>query len=144
MVTHLLQEEEQPAMKHFRILRTVLGLTLCALVAMPGIGSAEGLIKSAVQSAIARQWQVKNDNTVKANTPYELHNTDRRQLDLNSQLGYTKDVRTLASDRTDVGWVGHSGGLFEFRRPNIRDHRTVSPFENLRSGSAKSDSGIGG
>jgi len=53
-------------------------------------------------------------------------------------LGYTKDVRTLASDREDVGWVGQSGGQFEFRRPNIRDHRTVSPFENLALYNTKS------
>lgn len=75
---------------------------------------------------------------MKASTPYELHNTYRSQLDLSSELGYTKDVRALATDREDVGWVGQSGGHFEFRRPNIRDHRTVSPFENLALYNTKS------
>ena len=118
-------------MKRSNVIMMTLSLALSALVAVPATESALPITKSAVQSRVARQWQVKNASTVQASTPYELHNTYRRQLDLSSQLGYTTEGHFLSSDREDVGWVGQSGGQFEFRRPNIRDHRTVSPFENL-------------
>lgn len=121
-------------MRRISILITTLSLALSALVALPGTESALPVTKTtkpSVQLPVARQWQVKNDDTVKASTPYELHNTYRRQLDLSSQLGFTKDGRLL-------GWVGQSGGHFEFRRPNIRDHRTVSPSEYLALYNTKS------
>jgi hypothetical protein len=125
-------------MRRISILMMALSLALSALVALPATESALPITKPVVQSPVARQWQVKNDSTVKASTPFELHNTYRRQRDLSSQLGYTKEEHFLSSDEEDVGWVGQSGGQFEFRRPNIRDHRTVSPFENLALYNTKS------
>jgi len=98
-------------------------LALVALAASPATKSAAGPPE-------ARQWQVKNSSTVEVGIPYELHNTRRRQLDLGSQLGYKK-FKISRKDEERVGWVGHSGGLFEFRRANPRDHRSIKPDETL-------------
>ena len=78
---------------------------------------------SDAQTPAARQWQV-NDETgsVKASTPYELYNTRRKELNLSSQLGFFKG---------QVAWVGHTGGHFEFRRANVRDHRTLTPADSV-------------
>ncbi|UGS34917.1 hypothetical protein DSM104329_01299 [Capillimicrobium parvum] len=63
----------------------------------------------------ADQWSVANTSSVQTGVDYELHNRT------GGQLGY--DNRTFG---VDLGWVGHSGGTFEFMRkapPGVRDHR---------------------
>src|SRR4051812_21353669 len=63
----------------------------------------------------AKQWNVNNADQISYATEYELYNKT-------SQLGY--DDRTFG---VDLGWVGHSGGYFEFLRQapaGTRDHRT--------------------
>ena len=118
----------------------VVSLMLIALVAVPAPKSNVQLVSVAATGsnleipAGARQWQVNNSDTVKAGTPYELHNLRRRKLNLTSQLGYAKRDVSLWPDPDSIDWVGHSGGHFEFRRPtksNIRDHRTVKPDDFL-------------
>src|SRR5690242_20107464 len=62
----------------------------------------------------AKQWNVNNADQISYATDYELYNTTE-------QIGY--EDRTFG---VDLGWVGHSGGLFEFLRqapPGTRDHR---------------------
>lgn len=111
-------------MTRIKLLIAVLVIALLALVSSPATESAS-------RPPEARQWQVKNSETVKAGVEYELHNTRRRQLDLSSQLGLKKTSVFLGKDIEDVGWVGSRGGHFEFRRPNPRDHRSISPDETL-------------
>lgn len=63
----------------------------------------------------AKQWNVNNTNRISFGTSYELYNKS-------SQIGY--DKRTFG---VDLGWVGHSGGYFQFMRKapaGVRDHRT--------------------
>ena len=79
----------------------------------------------------ARQWQVANASSVEAGIPYELHNIPRKRSGLDGQLGYLKHNVTLNRDVDDIGWVGHSGGLFEFRRANRRNQKSISPDETL-------------
>lgn len=125
----VLIEKEKP-MNKIRIFVATLMLTLVALAGAPATKSR---VRSNFQTppAGARQWQVNNSSTVLGSTAYELHNLRRRKLNLTSQLGYAKRDVSLWPDPDSVDWVGTSGGHFEFRRPNIRDHRTVSPSESL-------------
>ena len=111
-------------MTRIKLFIVVLATALLALAASPATESASG-------SPEARQWQVKNSETVKAGVEYELHNTRRRQLDLSSQVGLKKTSVFLGKDVEDLGWVGSRGGHFEFRRANPRDHRSISPDETL-------------
>lgn len=73
----------------------------------------------------AKQWNVNNTDQISFATPYELYNKS-------TQIGY--DKRTFG---VDLGWVGHSGGHFEFRRRSPsrgrRDHRPgpIADNENV-------------
>lgn len=92
-------------MKKIHILIALLGLL--ALAAVPAAAQAA--------PPAAKQWNVNNANEASYATEYELYNKS-------TQLGYEK--RTLG---VDLGWVGHSGGYFEFLRQaptGTRDHRT--------------------
>ena len=80
--------------------------TLLAAAALPAASEAA--------PAAAKQWNVNNANQISFATEYELYNTTE-------QIGY--ENRTFG---VDLGWVGHSGGLFEFLRKapaGVRDHR---------------------
>jgi hypothetical protein len=89
-------------------IRMVIALVgLCALAAVPAAAQAA--------PTAAKQWNVNNTNQVSYGTEYELYNKS-------TQIGYEK--RTFG---VDLGWVGHSGGYFEFLRKapsGTRDHRT--------------------
>ena len=83
-------------------------------------------IPTASQAALAaaKQWNVNNTDRMTPATEYELYNQT------GGQLGF--DNRTFG---VDLGWVGHSGGLFEFLRkapPGVRDHRgPIASDENV-------------
>ncbi len=83
------------------------------------------ILPAAAQSpTTAREWNVNNTDNMSYAEPYELYNTT-------AQIGY--DSRTFGPD---LGWVGHSSGLFQFMRQapgGTRDHRKgpIGPNENV-------------
>ena len=81
-------------------------LAVFALAAMP--------VASEAAPAAAKQWNVNHESQASFAVEYELYNKS-------TQLGY--EDRTFG---VDLGWVGNSGGHFEFRRqapPRTTDHR---------------------
>ena len=94
---------------------------LCAVFAALALAALPFASKAA--PAAAKQWNVNNTDRMSPATEYELYNTTE-------QLGY--DNRTFG---VDLGWVGHSGGYFEFLRkapPGVRDHRgPIAADENV-------------
>ena len=97
-----------------------------------GIGRQLGLalllvvLSASAQAAppAAKEWSINNTSAASYGTSYELYNKA-------SQIGYEK--RTFG---VDLGWVGHSGGYFQFMRkapPNVRDHRSgpIGPTEDV-------------
>jgi hypothetical protein len=56
-----------------------------------------------VVPADAHQWEVHNDDRVKASTPYELYNQKNSR-----QLGYENRMRSTRSRSTKVG--SHTSG----------------------------------
>jgi hypothetical protein len=88
-------------------------LSLIALAAVPAASSA-------APPANTTQWKVRNTASISAATSYELVNAR------GGQLGYTN--RRLG---VDLGFVGSSGGHFEFKRLNLRDHRRLRAGEKL-------------
>jgi hypothetical protein len=85
---------------------------LSALLAILTLAAICG--RSEAAPFAAKQWSVNNTDQISFGTDYELYNKT-------SQLGY--DHRTFG---IDLGWVGHSGGYFQFMRwaaSGVRDHR---------------------
>ena len=99
-------------MKKIHNLIAMVGLLALAVPAAQGAPAA------------AKQWNVNNTDRMTPATEYEFYNTS------GGQLGY--DNRTFG---VDLGWVGHSGGYFEFFRkspPGVRDHRgPIASDENV-------------
>ena len=94
----------------FRTRLPLVFLALLALALIPATASAAGPL----------QWTVNNNvGPVQAGTEYELVN-----LGGGSRIGYQS--RTGA----DLGWTT-SGGNFEFRRGNPRDHRSIRADEPM-------------
>lgn len=94
--------------------------TVHILIALVLLGAPAGVpaVAQVVVPSAAHQWEVHNADGVSYGTDYELHNQKN-----NSQLGY----------EGALGWVGHSGGYFNFMRwapDGTRDHRTGPIPEN--------------
>jgi hypothetical protein len=107
-------------MKKIEILIALVGLL--ALAAVPAAAQAA--------PPAAKQWNVSNTNQLSYGTEYELYNKSAH-IGMNTQIGYENQTFGV-----DLGWVGHSGGYFEFLRQapsGVRDHRTgpIAHNENV-------------
>lgn len=103
-------------MRRVNTISITLLFTLCASTSL--------LPVSIAAPSAARQWNVNNTDKLSYATDYELYNKT-------TQIGY--EDRTFG---VDLGWVGSSGGYFQFLRqapPGTRDHRTgpIGATENV-------------
>ena len=95
----------------FRARLLVVCVALLALAVVPAAASAANPL----------QWTVNNNagRQLSAGTEYELVNVGG-----GSRIGYQSRTGV------DLGWTS-SGGNFEFRRGNPRDHRSIRPDEPM-------------